>query len=117
MGERELRQSFLAALPDRIVGLEMACEQWRLAQHDSASEIERFCRLCHNLAGASALYGFEEVSAPARALECYLRALMRDVESVNAGDGEVVSHLLGSIREAVRQLRLEVPKVAVRSFK
>lgn len=108
MDEQALRQAFVAVLPDRIVGLEMAYEGWRLAQQDATQALEQFCRLSHNLAGMAALYGFEQISAPCRALECYLRVLMRDGGSVgagmDAGEFESVARLLAEIRGCAKQV-------------
>lgn len=107
MGEKELRQAFMAALPDRVVGLEMAYENWRLAQEDAEQALEQFYRLSHNLAGAAALYGFEQVSAPCRALECYLRSLMRSNDGEDLGDGDCVTHMLVTIRNITKLIQQE----------
>lgn len=107
MGEQALRKSFMAALPERLVGLEMAYEQWRLSQQDAEQALEQFYRLSHNLAGAAALYGFEEVSAPCRALECYLLPMLRDNGDIHAGDDEGITRLLAAIRGVVKQLQEE----------
>lgn len=107
MGEQALRKAFMAALPDRLVGLEMAYEQWRLSQQDAEQALEQFYRLSHNLAGAAALYGFEQVSAPCRALECYLLPLLRDSGANHTGGDEGITRLLGAIRGIVRQLQQE----------
>lgn len=102
MTEEALQQAFIAALPERMVGLEMAYESWRLAQQDALQALEEFHRLSHNLAGAAALYGFEEVSAPSRVLECHLRALMRDADKDVVSKGDGVSPLLDAIKSGVR---------------
>ena len=102
MTEEALRQAFIAALPERMVGLEMAYENWRLAQQDAPQALEEFYRLSHNLAGAAALYGFEEVSAPSRVLECSLRAMMRDADKGIVNKGDSVLPLLAEVRDGVR---------------
>ena len=107
MTEDALRQAFIAALPERMVGLEMAYESWRLAQHDAAQALEEFYRLSHNLAGAAALYGFEEVSAPSRVLECHLRAVMRDADNGIVSKDDGVSPLLAAVRSGVRAVLRE----------
>ena len=106
MGEQALRQAFVAALPDRIVGLEMAYENWRLAQQDEPQVLEEFYRLSHNLAGAAALYGFEQVSAPCRVLECYLLEMMRSADDPHTDvcSSDCLGHLVAAIRCVARQL-------------
>lgn len=106
MGEKELRQAFVAALPDRVVGLEMAYESWCVAPpQERGKALEELLRLSHNLAGACALYGFEQMSAPCRVLECYIRGVMRNGESHGDDCGtECLGHLVAAVRCVVRQV-------------
>lgn len=98
----------MAALPERVLGLEMAYESWRLAQQDASQALEEFYRLSHNLAGAAALYGFEQVSAPSRALECQLRALMRNADNGVASESDGIPQLLAAVRAGARAVLHEV---------
>lgn len=107
MGEKELRQKFMAALPDRLVGLEMAYEQLRLSNQDADHALEQFYRLSHNMAGAAALYGFEQISAPCRELECRLRTMMRNSGGLDGANGQEITRLLEAIRGVIKSLQQE----------
>jgi HPt (histidine-containing phosphotransfer) domain-containing protein len=67
-----LRRGYVAGLPDRARRLRDAfAELDRAFDTAAATELRR---LCHNLAGSGASYGFPEVSAAARRAELLLDA-------------------------------------------
>ena len=73
---RLLRQSYIDELPSKINKIR---ESWtRFDSARNAQDLEALIRLCHNLAGSGATFGFPGLSAQARALEERLRVLADD---------------------------------------
>jgi len=72
--ERE-RRAYADALPGRIRALR---ELWRAvpAGGEARAGLESVERAAHGLAGSGAIFGFERLSAEARALEIELRSLI-----------------------------------------
>lgn len=101
MSEQKLREDFIAALPNRLEGLEEAYAAWD-GEGLPEESLELIHRLTHNLAGASAIYGFQPVSDAARSMEVLLREAIRDGVGVNTSNYEQLGELLNGVREQIR---------------
>ncbi len=71
---RELRATFRAGLPDRVLAVEAALGDVR-ARPDEPERLAEATRLAHSLQGTASSYGFAEIGASFEAVEDALGAL------------------------------------------
>src|SRR5262245_7563700 len=76
-GFEELRERFVAGLPERLEAVRRGLDEVR-RQWPSPAPIEALLQHAHRLLGASEIFGIARVSAAARALEDLCRELVRD---------------------------------------
>jgi chemotaxis protein histidine kinase CheA len=102
----ELRRVYARQLPDKVKGLEAACEALLGAAWDEAACAAAY-RSAHSMAGSGGTYGFPELGETARALEGVFKA---SLEARTAPDEAARARA----RELVRRLR-ELAESAARA--
>lgn len=97
---RDLHHAYQAELPGKGRDLEAAADA--LMAGWSAERREALFFLAHRLAGSSAIYGFEEVSAAAKALEAFLVSAREGAEPAPGEREAQLSALVRRVAEASR---------------
>lgn len=95
---RRLRDSYASELPDKICKIDQA---WRHLL-ENGSDIERLrlmIRLCHNLAGSAASFGFPEVTRTAREIEHHLVAVEKNRASLTPTLSQQINRQLITLKE------------------
>ena len=95
----ELREEFRGQLGDRLDDITAAWRTLREAGWNDG-DAETLERLAHSLTGAAATFGFEAVSAAARALERAVAALRKGATTPRAADLKVVAECVEALEAA-----------------
>ncbi len=94
---KALSDEFLGVLPDRMSAIEQTCHPL-IAPIWDAPDIDAHYRTIHNLAGSSGTFGFNELSAAARAVLDVLEPLL-------GGDCEVTPQIREAFEAAMNDFR------------
>ena len=73
----ELKNGYVASLPDVIAKIEQATNSYIDGQREP-DEIREFYRAVHSLTGSGATYGFQQISTDARALANVLKPCLEE---------------------------------------
>ncbi|HEY3698654.1 MAG TPA: response regulator [Spongiibacteraceae bacterium] len=97
-----LTQQFQQELPARLKTLR---QQWRaLRQQWNIETLHELHRSTHNLAGAGATFGYEEMTARARAVDRRLKALLQDQQQPDAALWVEISVAFAELESALQNI-------------
>lgn len=97
-----LTQQFRQELPTR---LETLRQQWRaLRQQWNIETLNELHRSTHNLAGAGATFGYEEMTARARAVDRRLKALLQEQQQPDAALWVEISVSFAELESALQNI-------------
>lgn len=97
-----LQEYFAGRLPERVQDLENAWTAVQASPHP-AEPLRELHRLAHTLSGASATFGFPEVTRAARELEVFLATPFETLPPMTGNGTARVEELLQGIRRAAEQ--------------
>lgn len=95
-----LTQQFQSELPARLDALR---QQWQaLHEQWSLEQLDELHRSAHNLAGAGATFGYDEITARARALDRHLKLLLQQQQQPGAAVGSEISLLFAELESVLQ---------------
>lgn len=97
-----LRVAYVKQLPQRLSETRGAFERW--LKFKTAADLFTFYRLTHNLAGSGALYGFEQITEKARAVEDVVTSLLEKKTQATASDIAMIKTGLDVLEETLRRI-------------
>lgn len=97
-----LRVVYVQQLPQRLDETRDAFERW--VKSKAAGELFTFYRLTHNLAGSGALYGFEEITEKALAIEHVVTVLIEKKAPPTPTDIATLRVRLAALGETLCQI-------------